>query len=100
MRVSRGGLNEGNGRDGLRIGPLHDFLLAVRAANEAIADHDARQQNRSRGGGQEAPPTWSFDVFRGHFVLRSMRRCGRSACLICIVTLSAVDQTEYGGHQK
>ncbi len=52
MRAGGSGLNEGNGRDGLRIRPLHDFLLALRAANEAIADDDARQQDRRHGGGQ------------------------------------------------
>ena len=68
MRTAGDDLREGDRRNSLRVGPLHDFLLALGAVNEAIAHHDARQQSRAGGGGYQAPLAWRFDVFRAHFL--------------------------------
>src|SRR5258707_4564841 len=76
MAAAGDGRSEGNGRSRLRVGPLHDFLLALRAADEAIAGHDAGKENSGSGRRQQAPPTWDFDtwgleLFRGHGLLFS-----------------------------
>src|SRR5207302_6410600 len=63
------GLREGDGRGCLRSGPIYHLLLALGAVREAVADDDARNENRGSGGRYQAPPAWRFDVFRGHFVL-------------------------------
>ena len=43
---------ERDGRDALSVGPVHYLLFALRAAQKAIADHDAADENRSRGDGE------------------------------------------------
>jgi hypothetical protein len=69
MRTARERPSEGDSRSSLRISPLHDFLLALGALNEAVADNDARHQCRAGGGGPKAPLAWRLDVFGGHFLL-------------------------------
>jgi hypothetical protein len=39
----------GNGRESLHARPQHHFLLALSAVHEAMADDDARKENRGDG---------------------------------------------------
>ncbi len=69
MRAAGDQSGERNRGDGMGVGPVHHLLLALRAADEAVAEHDAGDQDGGCRGGQKAFPAWRFDVFRGHFHL-------------------------------
>jgi hypothetical protein len=50
MRTAGKWLGEGDGRNGLGVGPLHNFLLAHRTLHKTIANHNARKQKHTSGG--------------------------------------------------